>query len=324
MDSAADMAYPSWFEGRAVFHATGLSTARGEAAAYTIDASEAGTRDGAARVAAALGVDGEPRWQYGSWTVGQNGDQDAGSGPSIWLSADGTATFGYQDPAADPWRCLEEGDAQTFDDGREPGVECTEPARTTVTDEQARDALREVMRAVDVDPGGFEFAVEGEGSEPSRWITAHQVIDGKRTGAQWSATVGDEGIAWLDGFLGTTVELGNYPVVSPAEAVDRLGDPRFAGAGWPVTFAENAYVGEPEEESNDPAPPPAPPSPGDPVRWPVSEVEITEARLGLTQQYQADGTVVVAPAYELSDADGNMWAVLAVADDALDFSDTTR
>ncbi len=47
---------------------------------------------------------------------------------------------------------------------------------------------------------------------------------------------------------------------------------------------------------------------------------ITDARLGLAVQYQPDGAAVLLPAYELSDADGNVWSVVAVVDDQLDFT----
>jgi hypothetical protein len=52
----------------------------------------------------------------------------------------------------------------------------------------------------------------------------------------------------------------------------------------------------------------------------VSEVTITEARLGLAQHHQRDGSVLVLPAYELRDAQGNSWSVIAVAEEAMDFT----
>ncbi len=47
---------------------------------------------------------------------------------------------------------------------------------------------------------------------------------------------------------------------------------------------------------------------------------ITDARLGLAVQHQPDGAAVLLPAYELSDAAGNVWSVVAVVDDQLDFT----
>ncbi|GAA1730061.1 hypothetical protein GCM10009809_27000 [Isoptericola hypogeus] len=332
MALSSDVAYPSWYSsGRAVFHASGLSTEDGTARGYAFDATDAATRAGAARVAEALGVEGEPRWDYGSWSVGPRD----GRGPTVWLSVDGSATFGFSDPAADPWQCAdaaagvaEDGAEDGAEDAPDDGVECPDATGTsTVSDREARRALSDAMEQVGVDPEGYELEV-GEVAEddPSRWVTAYQVVDGSRTGAQWSATVGEAGIAWLDGFLASTTDLGTYPVISAADAVERLGDPRFSGSVWPVVFAESteAALEEHYEEPTDPTPPPTPPSAGDPVDWPVSDVEITSARLGLAQQYQDDGTVVMVPAYELSDAAGNAWSVVAVADEAMDFTAPPR
>ncbi|MEU2199083.1 hypothetical protein [Isoptericola sp. NPDC019482] len=314
-DSASTM--PSWAtSGRALFHADGLSTEGGAASAFAFDATGVATREGAARLAETLGVEGKPRWEYG-WSVGP---QD-GSGPHVWVSADGSATFGFSDPNHDPWRCTD-AEGRVVQEGSGDDVACEEAGTSTVSDREARRMMVDVMRSLGVDPGTFEIEVgEKTDGDPSRWVTAYQVVDGSRTGAQWSATVGEEGVAWLDGFLATTEDLGEYPVISPAEAVQRLGDPRFSGSAWPVAYAdEEAMWAASEEDGTEPTAPPAPPAAGDAVDWPVSDVEITDARLGLAQQTQDDGSVVLVPAYELSDADGNAWSVVAVAEDAMDFS----
>ncbi|MEK8227547.1 hypothetical protein NKG05_17720 [Oerskovia sp. M15] len=56
------------------------------------------------------------------------------------------------------------------------------------------------------------------------------------------------------------------------------------------------------------------------IAWPVTEVTITQARLGWAVHYQPDGGAALVPSYELSDAEGNAWSVVAVADDDLDFA----
>ncbi|MFI2102953.1 hypothetical protein ACH436_06655 [Isoptericola sp. NPDC019693] len=315
--SASLSALPSWFtSGRASFHAAGLSTEGGAASAYALDATGAVTRDGAGRLARALGVEGKARWEYG-WSVGP---QD-GSGPHVWLSADGSASFSYSDPNHDPWRCTD-AEGRAVQEGSGEEAVCEDPGTSTVGDREARRMLADAMRSLGVDPDTFDIEVaEKTKGDPSRWVTAFQVVGGSRTGAQWSATVDDEGIAWLDGFLASTVDLGEYPVISPAEAVERLEDPRFSGSAWPVVYADDEGMwAASEPEADEPTKAPAPPAAGDPIDWPVSDVEITGARLGLAQQTQGDGSVVLVPAYELSDADGNAWSVVAVADDAMDFS----
>jgi hypothetical protein len=118
------------------------------------------------------------------------------------------------------------------------------------------------------------------------------------------------------------VALGDYPVISPAEAVERLSDPRFGQNAWPVTYgpAAEARLMEGEDERTEPYVAPAVPSSDADLPWDVTEVTITEARLGLAQEYRQDEATLLLPAYELSDAEGNVWSVVAVAEEALDLS----
>ncbi|MEG3614607.1 hypothetical protein [Isoptericola haloaureus] len=325
------------FGGRATFSHDGLSTEAGTATAYAYDAADVATESGAVELAAALGVDGTPRWEYGSWGVGPRD----GSGPSLWLAADGVASFSYQDPSLDPWRCEEveilpeeSTSSGVAEDG--PAIEpapCEPAGGGDVSADEAVDRLRGLMEQVGVDPAGFEIeATQAQGA--ARRALASQVVEGQRTGATWSATVTADGVAWADGFLAGTVSLGSYPVVSPAEAVDRLGDPRFGQQLWPIAYADDTVSGlEPStdrlpapdvvepgdgvEPGSEPTVPPAPPASGSDLPWPVRYVTITDARLGLAQEYTVDQGVLLLPAYELTDADGSTWSVVAVADEAL-------
>jgi hypothetical protein len=112
---------------------------------------------------------------------------------------------------------------------------------------------------------------------------------------------------------GTSGEsLGSYPVISEVEAVERLGDPRFAGAVLGRTTQE------PLQE--DAGPPAATPVPGGPIAWPVRDVTIVAAALTEVRYALSGAAVLRVPAYELRDADGNGWTVLAVDDEVLDFA----
>ena len=46
-------------------------------------------------------------------------------------------------------------------------------------------------------------------------------------------------------------------------------------------------------------------SPGAAIAWPVTEITLTGATLGLTSQYQADGSVLLLPAYTMTDDSGS-------------------
>ncbi|ACZ32024.1 hypothetical protein Xcel_3018 [Xylanimonas cellulosilytica DSM 15894] len=300
----SDMYWGQSFE-HTTFRAQGLSEQGGTATAYALDARAAVNAETAARAAAALGVPGEVRDD--GWTLAV-GDPD-GTGPQLWLGVDGTASLGFSDPSLDPWMCMEP-DAD--------GV-CPVPPATTVDDVTAATMLADAMRALGVDPAQFEVSVEPRSGDDDavRWVVARQVVGGTLTGASWSASVTDAGLANLHGSLAAVVELGSYEVISPAEAVARLGDPRFASTS-PIAYGRDAMA-EPADEPRVPEVP-APPSAGSSIAWPVTDVTITGARLGLTQHWTASGAVLFVPAYELTDDAGNTWSVIAVAESGLDLA----
>lgn len=328
--------YPYGFWGRTVFHAgAGLSTSGSEAEAFGLDPAGVLSAETARRVGDTLGASGEPRQEGGYWVVGPAD----GSGPTVHVYADGSGSFDFYDPARDPWSCPLPSKTEPGTTG-EGGTDSSEilpaPDCPTVTPDMADAApargdavaaLRDVMDRLGVDPAGFELeAGESYEGDPWRYVTAWQVVEGQRTGLSWSASVSASGIANLNGFLAETISLGQYPVVSEAEAVERLGDPRFGASGGMIAQAADARAAEEGDTAgSDMMPAPNPtvpptPNPGAQIAWPVTDVTITSGRLGVAQQYMPDGAVLLLPAYELRDADGNVWSVLAVAEDVLDFT----
>lgn len=327
--ATADMAYPGFWGGRTVFHQEGLSTQGASADAWAYDAAGVYSQETARRTADALGVPGEVREEYGSYVVGSAD----GTGPSVYLQADGLASVSYNDPTKDPWACVvvtpmpAEGDEGSGSSGADPGT-CEESDHgAPPSGADAVDALRDVLGSLGLDAAGYEVVAEeqaaDEGAPRATTVTAYEVVEGQRTGTQWSATYSGAGLASLYGSLAPRVAIGAYDVVSPAEAVDRLGDPRFGGGGMIALAREGATAqAVPEIAPVEPEAPTVPPTVGEGARfaWPVTDVTIRDARLGLAVEYQPDGAAVLLPAYELSDADGNVWSVVAVADDQLDFS----
>lgn len=327
--ATADMAYPGLWGGRTVFHQDGLPTQGASADAWAYDAASVYSQETARRVADVLGVPGEVREDYGSYAVGSTD----GTGPSLYLQADGLGSVSYNDPTKDPWGCVvvtpmpAEGDEGSGSSGAEPGA-CEESDHgAPPSGGDAVDALRDVLASLGLDPAGFEVVADeqpaDQGAPRATSVSAYEVVEGQRTGTQWSATYSGAGLASLYGGLAPRVAIGSYDVVSPAEAVGRLGDPRFGGGGM-IALAREGAAAElvPEIAPAEPEAPTVPPTVGEGARfaWPVTEVTITDARLGLAVQYQPDGAAVLLPAYELSDADGNVWSVVAVADDQLDFA----
>jgi len=178
--------------------------------------------------------------------------------------------------------------------------------------------------SVMAEPDATELEGQGESeSEEDRAATSSGVAPLHATGDLPTATglVFHAGAALSD--TPTTGEvrvagasgesLGSYPVVSEVEAVERLGDPRFAGAvlGWS------------SQDSQDDAGPStarATPAPGGPVAWPVEDVTIVSAVLTEARYTLSDDSVLLVPAYDLIDDEGNRWTVMAVDEELLDFA----
>jgi hypothetical protein len=339
-DSAASSSLP-WFGGRTVFTARGLSDETRTAQAWAYDPAQAFDRQTAARVAAALGLTGEPRLDGSIWVVGP---QDAVNA-SLQLQPDGVTSVSYYDPGLDPFGCqqplatpdaaVEGSDGGVSEPGRDdlsfPPCEPRDP-NPAPQGEAAVARAREVLTAAGVDADRFEYEAAESGTPDAVYVTAFEVVDGQRTGQAWSLTLVGNAVQSLFGALAPVVPLGDYDVVSENEAVARLSDPRFGAAGGLIATAERAGVVEDSAASEiapappapdgevAPATPPAAVEPGAALGWPVLEVELTSARLGLAQHTLPTGATVLLPAYELSSEDGATWSVVAVADDELDFT----
>ena len=292
------------FYGRTVFTSSGLSDATSSAQAWGYDPTTTFTAEMAARLAAALGVTGDPALNYGSWHVGSLD----WTTPALDLSSDGQTTFSYSDPTIQPWA---EGSTAT-------GA----PA------EDAIAALTAIMTELGLDPAAYTITTDDQDPSATSVIAAPtQAVDGN---GSWYASVTTDGVMNLSGALAPRVDLGTYDVVSPQTAVDRLSDERF-GAGQGIAYAAGD-VGVARGMDIMPALPddpaavptlPAAPVAGATIAWPVTTVTITDATLGTATYVQPDGSVVLLPTYTLTGSDGGVWTVLAVADAHLDFAATS-
>ncbi|WP_156891514.1 hypothetical protein [Agromyces subbeticus] len=323
---ASDMMMPYGF-GRNSFSASGLSTTDGTASAYAFDARSASTSETVAALAVALGMEGTPALKDGSWTVGP---QD-GSAPTLYVALDGTLGFSYSDPRINPWACLEPVEpvdpVPSSPDGAEPELgipeaPACEPDTAALPSESAAiDALRSLIAATGRDAGAFEYTSETWEGAVTRMAQAWPVIDGQRIDQAWSIELASEGISSASGALAGLVSIGDYDVVSDQQAFERLSDPRFGAQMTAMPFAAAEAPVEPMvEEWVAPTEPPATPTNGSPVSWPVRDVTIISAHLGLASQWQPDGSVLIVPAYAFTDGDGGTWSVIAVAESKLEFA----
>ncbi|MDC7120316.1 hypothetical protein OMK64_02060 [Cellulomonas fimi] len=342
-DESAATSKLAWYGGRTVFTAgSGLSDEAGTGTAWAFDAASVFSRETLVRVAAALGVTGEPREEYGAWTVGSTD----GTGPSVSMSPDGTGSVSYYDPSKDPWSCVASA-PETLDGGStadgagtsssagaaqvDPGLgpDCQDPDQPAApTGDAARAKASDLLRALGVDPDAYELEVVADAGSPVvTQVTAYQVVDGQRSGLAWNVSLVGDGVQSLWGSLAPLVELGDYDVVSPRAAVERLGDPRFGASGGIMPLAVDD-VARADGAEIAPAPQDAPTVPATPefgpLAWPVEDVTIESARLGLALTTLPDGAAVLLPTYELSSSDGRTWTVVAVADADLDFTASAR
>lgn len=340
--AATDSAKVGYGGSRTVFTSSGLSGAGGTAEAWAFDAASVFSQETAARAATALGLPGTPTLVDGAWTIGSYD----GAHPTLQLQPDATASLSYDDPTKNPYVC---GGADTgSSSGAEatPGVagdavapptkECTEPKGTAPAHDAAIDTAKQLLTAFGLDAAAYEFETSDTGTPALTSVTGWQVVAGQRTGQATNVNLTSDGVQSVWAQLAPVVSLGSYPVVSETDAVARLGDARFGSSYGGVIamdagsvrtgVAPDATSAGPTTSSTLQAPAvqtptvPAVPSAGAVFAWPVQQVTLTKARLGVTVYTQPDGSAVLLPAYELSDADGQSWSVLAVADGSLDFA----
>lgn len=114
------------------------------------------------------------------------------------------------------------------------------------------------------------------------------------------------------------VSLGDYPVISAQEAVERFMDPRFAQGTFSLPFDEQYYSEEMYSELE--VPQPVQLEAGDPLPYPVREATVVEAELVQGTIHQPDGTNYVVPGYRLTDDRGQQYGVLGLAEEALDLT----
>lgn len=227
-----------------------------------------------AKLAAALGVQGEPRQlpadQGGGWMVGAADYSSA----NVTVAADGLASWWFNPtPAATsssgcvgiakPIQMPDEGVADSGSGSSagsaggteavappetiaiDPGVNCeAPPAPVNVpTKAQAEEKARQLMTAVGLDAAQYEFTTYAD--DYSANATAWLMLGGHRSPIQFNVGFGGEGaLMWASGSLAVPVPAADYPVVTPQEALARLSDPsgRWMNFGAPFGVAMRGGV----------------------------------------------------------------------------------
>lgn len=299
----------------------GLSDVGGTAEGWTFDAAGAFSQETALRLASAMKLSGAASSVDGDWVVGSTD----WTGPSLRLSPDGQASFSYNDPSQDPYACAVPEPAAAPDDG---GAASSD---TSVADckagqgpaapkgDAATTIARDTLTAMGFNTSAMTFEPSTEDSAVS-WVSAYLLIDGKKSTVMWSVNLTSDGVYSVYGPAASVISLGEYPIISPVAAVARMSDPRFGvqGGFFPMPYAAKTEPAPPDGASAMPTVP-GTPGPGQALSWPIDKVTLVESEIIASSYYQSDGSIILAPTYQLTDTTGNQWTVLAVADSALNF-----
>lgn len=296
------------------------------ATVYALDGRTRYSAEDAERMASALGVTGDAYQETpeNGWTVGT--DDWASTDPAFHLYPSGGGEVSYRSGAADPhsgcWASV--APQYGYDEGKDlseeqwqaidAATQACVAATPMPTEQEARDALSTFLAATGVDESLTSVTVDVQ--EEARVIsaTAARVVDGNTTVVTSQVTVSEKGMLWAGGQSAAVVSLGDYDIVSPAEAAARLNDPVFAPA-YAVSTASEVDV---DQYATPATEPPAVPAPGAKVPWGITEFEISSARVGFALMTSVDDERFLAPAYEFTDTEGNVWSVLALAESEID------
>ncbi|WP_147915940.1 hypothetical protein [Ruania zhangjianzhongii] len=309
---------------RTVFTAGDLPEGPAQAPVYSLGASASETGEQAARLAAALELAGDPEEENGTWVVG--GDD----GDSATLRLHPAGLLEYADPGLQGWDCQPvqpqtEPDSPTSspqEDGQSAAADCADvPAPP---DAAATFAAFLTDAGLDAE----QYEIRTDDSSPGASVTATLRLGELESDLRISATIVPDGIAAVGGTVATPADLGEYPLISPTEAVERLMDPRFTGSSDVLAVPDPRFTDRADGSSGVVAVPdprfsgPAP-SAGSPVPWPVRQVEITTAELTLVSVLTSTG-VLVLPTYQLTGTDTGgtegTWTVPALTEDDFDFT----
>ncbi len=301
----------------------GLPNKPGTASGYTVDDTGIDRAALASELATVFGVAGQPVKNDYGWTVGPTD----GSGPTIYVNEDSSASWSYNDPTAygTPTPAIAadgavSGDAGAGSSGTGPvgAVEGSAGPAPSVSpapskkDAQAWATDIFARLGVPLDQVDWQLDVYDPFTTATAWLT----IDGERTQLQWSVTFFGEGeIASAYGFSAGLVEIPGYAIIGVKDAITRLSQPGWSALQPAMISNGDVTIAVDDQPAAAPTMPPNPSYQGRPaLSVTITVATITGSELGLAQYWQPDGTILLLPAYVISDKDGHQWSMLAVDD----------
>ncbi|GAA4869832.1 hypothetical protein [Serinicoccus chungangensis] len=200
--------------------------------------------------------------------------------------------------------------------------DCREVGGERPSDEQAVGAAQDFLTLAGVPTDGYDFQVQDYADEGSSTVYVEAAPEGGAYGPRHiNVTVGPAGVVDAYAGLGEMVSLGDYPVISPVEAVQRYGLREFS-MEYGVQLPEDLEEAVPGEEGLTFVEPQIPDSPevtdGMDLPLLLKDKEVTGATLVQGTIYTQSGSMEV-PTWELTTDDGMSYPVMAVADEAIDW-----
>jgi len=212
-------------------------------------------------------------------------------------------------------------------------TECVQPSGTLPTDDSALALTKEKFSALGFDPtsanwtvvdGGGMWGYSSELSSAFKLVTAKVLVDGLDSKQSWSMVVGPDGATVsANGFFAKLVPTSEYEIVGAKTAIERSQNGMWFnlppqevykdGMVYPMEIGMNANpsavtrnsAGQPVLDAN------------------VDRVTISNAEKSLITWYLNDGSMILLPAYLLSESsadDSRQWLQLSIADKYVDFS----
>jgi len=345
---AAKMAY--FYSGRVILlPAETLRGQSGSAPAWTFTAEGVDRKRFITSLGEAIGAIGDVRdevWQLGVGALD-------GSGPNAWVGTDSHGYFGAYHPARSPWTCADTtkrgaeqlplpadaerdstvGGASESSAGSmtatatAPDMACSPSAASSPTADTARRVAHQFLEQVGINTDNFAVTVSP--NDVSATVIYTATLQGYQLPWSISVEVGPDGVFSANGPLATTRPLPAYPIVDAVTAAKRSVDPRWSTLGptpiwvgnqnWrggtvPETFADADTAVSPTTR-------PVTTRDGRPVlEAPVTEKVVTSAEISLGQFTLHDGSSVLLPVWEFQAEDGSRWAMLAVEDNYVTFT----
>lgn len=199
---------------------------------------------------------------------------------------------------------------------------CKELSGPAPSEEQAVAAAEDFLATTGLDLSGYSFEASDyqEPGNPSVSVEGWPE-DGVRSGElSMNLTVSAAGVVNAWGTVGEMTSLGDYPVISAAEAVERYSQREFS-MDYGVSLAEDMvpYEGDMTSMPEVTMPETVPIEPGMKIPLLLKDKVVTSAELTTGTIWTQTGGSFEVPAWKLITDDGLHYAVLAVADEAIDW-----